>query len=102
MYDFLLQIIVFLSLGFLIYLLARALPRLPEEAAVDGRRDYFGRLVKKLPLERVDVFLNMFFGKALRRMRIMVLKVDNLLNRYLSKVKKSEDKVNGENKNPLR
>ena len=107
MYDFLLQTIVFASLGLVIFLLARTLPRLSEEvASTEVKNHYFDRFIKKLPLEKIDSTLNSFIGKALRRTKIVILKVDNLLNRYLNKNKKNDAKLNTSNeernpKNPV-
>ncbi len=93
MYDFLLQIIFFTSLAFIIYLLARTLPRVSEEEAASGslKENYFDKLIKKLPLDKIDVAFNLFTGKILRRLKIVILKIDNLLNRLLNKTK-SENK----------
>lgn len=101
MYDFLLQIIVFLSLGFIVYLFARALPRVSDETLVAsaGKAGVLDRLLKKLPLAKMDLAINAFWGKALRRFKIVVLKIDNLLNRYISKVKKSDS--NRDNNPPI-
>jgi len=93
MYDFILQIVTFLSLGVLIYLFARALPRINENVSSEPtpRTDYIDKAMKKLPLSKIDSMINLFIGKALRRIKVVVMKVDNVINRHLNKVKKNGD-----------
>lgn len=88
MYDFLLQSTFFLSLGVIVYLLARAVPRVNEEGETAHAPGFFDRLLTKLPLREIDNWLNAFFEKFLRRLRVGLMKLDNLVNQYLSKFKK--------------
>lgn len=101
MYNAILQIIFFTSLGVMIYILARGAMRAEENAptAVPAKPNYFDTLIKKLPLKKIDEFINAVLEKILRKMKIVVMKADNLLNRYISKVKKTGEK-NRENLPP--
>ncbi len=99
MYDFLLQSTFFLSLGVIIYLLARAVPRVNESGEAHHAPGFFDRLLTKLPLKEVDGWLNAFFEKFLRRLRVGLMKLDNLVNQYLKNFKKANG--NGESKKDL-
>lgn len=93
MYSLLLQLITFASLAVIVYLMARAVPRVRDEEI--GRTHAAGRfdaLLSKLPLEKVDAWLNAFFEKTLRKTKVVVLKFDNLLNQYLNRVKRASGK----------
>lgn len=91
MYNFLLQIITFSALAAVVYILARALPRVSEENELAGEKpNSFDRLLKKLPLEEIDKIINAFWGKFLRRFKVVILKIDNLVNKLLNRTKKAE------------
>lgn len=92
MYNAILQIIFFTSLGVMIYILARGAMRVEENAPTAVPANYFDTLIKKLPLKKIDEFINAVLEKILRKMKIVVMKTDNLLNRYISKVKKTGEK----------
>ena len=92
MYDLLLQTSFFLSLGAIIYLLSRAIPRVTETGEVKHAQSRFDRFLMRLPLNKIDGRLNLFFEKILRRMRVSILKLDNLVNQYLNKFKRNSNK----------
>ena len=88
MYNFILQTAIFTSLAALIYLAAATLPRLtdkPEEAK--PVRSLSGWL-SFLPLEKMDNKLNALLERFLRRVKLVVMKLDNFLSRQLGKFKK--------------
>lgn len=94
MYDFILQTTVFASLGFIIYLLARGAARVSDFGVEiePAKPNFFDQVLKKLPLKRIDGFINLMAERSLRKMRIVLMKVDHLLHRSIAKVKKSDDK----------
>lgn len=90
MYSFLVNIILFASLAVMIYLLARALPRITdEEHIIEVHVSFFDRLIDRLPMERIDIVLSSFLEKILRKFKIFFAKLDNLINSHLARVKKS-------------
>lgn len=95
MYDFILQTILILSLTVITFLFARALPRVEEESAGPGHADLLDHWLGRLPLEKMDAFVNSLFSKSLRRLRVIVLKLDNLIHGWLQKVKKASGNGNG-------
>lgn len=87
MYDFILQTIIMLSLTVMIYLVARAVPRVSEAATPANKKDYVGKFFKKIPFDKIDTFLNSLTAKFLRKSKIIVLKLDNLISGSLNKIK---------------
>lgn len=75
------------SLGTIIYLVARAVPRVNENAKFERRENYFDALFKKLPIEKADAFASMIAEKTLRKFKILVLRLDNLLTKQLKNFK---------------
>ena len=87
--DLFLQLALMGSLAAMACLAARALPRVSDEA-MEKRESVVGvfdRALASLPLEKADIAINSFLLKTLRKLKIGVLKVDNLLTTYLNKVK---------------
>ena len=83
MYNFILQTIIMVSLGTVIYLFARAVPRVDNSVTSKQGRDYIEELLNKLPLEKADAFLSALFEKILMKLKVVILKLDNLLTRHL-------------------
>lgn len=105
MYNFILQIIVFSSLGLVIYLMARALPRVSDSGAPPRGPGFFDRLMSRLPMAKIDENINSFFAKFLRRSKVVVMKIDNFINHRLGRLTKKsgggEADKTGENNQQL-
>ena len=87
MYDFLLQTIFFVSLGAVIYLLARAVPRVTEAGEVIHAHGRFDRFLSRLPLRQIDERLNLGFEKTLRTLKVWVMKSGNALDGRMARLK---------------
>src|SRR3990167_4883104 len=87
MYSFVLQSAIFLSLGVMLYLFARAIPRVGERVVPSSSSQYLDKLVKRIPLEKIDNFLSGVTEKVLRKSKIVVLKIDNVVSKNLKKFK---------------
>ena len=88
MYNFILQTIVMFSLGTLIYLAARSLPRVSEtDLSPDSLSDILDQLAKKIPFEKADAAASYYLEVLLRRFKVAVLKLDNLLTKHLQNLK---------------
>ena len=83
MSDFILQTVLFLSLGAMIFLIGRAVPRLGEEAEPKK----ISRFFSNLPVHKFDVALAGFLEKNLRKTRVVLLRVDNSVSGFLKKVR---------------
>lgn len=88
MYNFVLQTIVMLSLGAIIYLFARALPRVSETVSSEPRKNYLEDFLKKFPLEKADAFSSYWLERFLRKLKIVILRFDNLLTKHLQSLKR--------------
>ena len=85
-----------LSLGAIIYLFARALPRVLETASSEPRKNYLEDFFRKFPLEKADAFSSYWLERFLRKLKIVILRFDNLLTKYLRNLKQpaSAEKTN--------
>ena len=91
MYNFILQITIMLSLAVMIYLAARVVPRVSEMPTPTNQKNHVDQLVKKIPLDKIDFFLNSLVAKFLRKSKIFVLKLDNLISNSLNKFKTTNE-----------
>lgn len=80
------------SLGALVYIMARAVPRVGERVNVSSPAKYFDNLIKRIPLEKIDGFLSALAEKSLRKVKIWILKMDNIVSNHLNKFKAVEKK----------
>ncbi|MBI2514912.1 hypothetical protein HYV91_01835 [Candidatus Wolfebacteria bacterium] len=87
MYNFILQFSLMVSLGVMIYLMARALPRVGDEI-VQSEQSKIDQWFSALPLDKIDSAFGNFAEKFLRRFRLILMKLDNLVGGYLHRVKK--------------
>lgn len=88
MINLILQIIVFSSLGLIIYMIARAIPRVPEEVAPSRRSNWVDRMMSKIPMAKIDENINSTFMKFLRKAKVIVMKADNFITDHLGKLTK--------------
>ncbi|MCL4403943.1 hypothetical protein M1432_01180 [Patescibacteria group bacterium] len=94
MVHFILQTVIFLALGAMVYLLAAALPRVGEsEENGPGETSRFMAYI-----ERADEVFQGFWEKSLRRVRVWLLRLDNLITKRLGRFRKEIPK---EGKLPL-
>jgi hypothetical protein len=78
-----------ISLCIVLYLMARALPRIVEEPRAE-KPGFLDRWAHSQIPEKVDVALNGFLLKFLRKLKVLVLKLDNTLSKHLQKVRTDE------------
>lgn len=93
----------------MVYMFIRALPRVADKSEPPTVYDYFDTWIAKFPLHHLDNRLNALLFKFLKRVRVVVMRIDNYLIRHLQQVQKegkqtSEsvqelfDEVNGDRK----
>lgn len=92
MANFAAQLVLTFSLGVIVFLFARALPRVSEEASAptDMLEKKLEQWIARLPLHKIDHSINLFLEKTLRRIRVFISKVDNVVHSLLSKVRSSK------------
>ena len=82
MQNLFLELSLLISLAVIVYLMAAAVPRIEEEETEgdDKKRS-------SLPLDKLDDFLIRNRDKFLRRMKVLVMKTDNLISKQLKSKK---------------
>jgi hypothetical protein len=102
--EFIFTIILMLCLGTALYLVVQALPRV-EEIPGD-EKGFLERWAHSEIPEKIDAAFNTFLLKTLRKVKVLVLKFDNMLAKHLQKIKPEENKrptidfkeISGQNK----
>lgn len=85
---FTIEIAIMVSLAGIIYLLARALPRISDDVSNGPERQ--SRLM--FYVEKLDDFFKAILEKFLRQSRVWILKVDNSVTQKLNRFKKEAPK----------
>lgn len=92
MFSLIPQIILLLCFGLIIWLIIKNLPKVKDEkenhtvetnAILEKRK----KLIHKIPIEKIDAKVNGFLEKAIRRSRIILMKVDTYLQKHLNTLK---------------
>lgn len=78
------------SLSVVLYLMARALPRVVEEPQPE-KQGFLDRWAHSQFPEKLDVAFNGFLLKFLRKLKVLVLKLDNTLSKHLQKARGEEN-----------
>lgn len=96
MTNFILEIALMLSLGIMVYLFGRAVPRIGDEVSPSANK--FDHWFNSLRLEKVDVIFSNFLEKFLRKIKVVLMQMDNVTSNYLDKIRKGNLESNGRNK----
>ncbi len=100
MVHFIVQTLIMAALAVILYLMAKALPRIsdePENSHTEKSRAMFY-------VEKLDILLKTFLEKTLRQVRVWILKFDNFIGQKINRFKKEAPKetklpgAEGENK----
>ena len=83
MYDLVLQIAFMGSIGVIVYLMALAIPRV-QDGPYEGKSGIIGRLASKLPLHKLDESVKSYKDKLLRRLKVIILRLDNFISRRIN------------------
>jgi len=92
MFQYILTLILMLSLGAVLYLVARSLPRVSAEEGKEDKRGLVERWVTSEIPEKADELLNSFLFKLFKRVKLVLLKVDNILGKRIEKVRPANGK----------
>ena len=98
LYSFVLEVIIFLGIGVIILILARALPRIENEVVVSSPRPRKNKILlffKNIPLDKIDDYLNLALHKMLRKLKIAIMRADNLITHKLKSTRSDSSKKNG-------
>ncbi len=102
--EFIFTIILMVCLGTVLYLTVQALPRIEEVPSEE--KGFLERWARSEMPEKIDAAFNNFLLKFLRRTKVLILKLDNVLAKHLQKIKPEENKrpnidfkeISGQNK----
>ena len=86
MLQFIITNIFLLSLGVILYVAVRTLPRIDESVISEKKGAWERWLASGVP-EKIDRAMNGFLFKALRRLKVFLLRADNAVNARLQKIK---------------
>ncbi len=84
MYDLILQLALMVSFAAIVYTIALGIPKVGD---VDAKPSRIRLLIAKLPLHHLDEAISQSKDKVLRRVKIIVMKVDNFISSHLNKDK---------------
>jgi len=87
MVKLILNSIILLSLGAILYIVARTLPRIEENP---GEMPIFKEHWMAKYIEKADVWFQSVLEKFLRRLRVWILKFDNYVSAKLNAFRKDE------------
>lgn len=93
-YNFIFQIGLMVGFGGMIYLIARGIPRIDDRLEEEKEKKQLVHWFSKIPLEKLDASLTIFWEKILRRLRVCLLKMDNCLVSHLRKIKSANQSNN--------
>ncbi len=91
MLKFLLEIVIVCAFGVVVYLFTRMLPRI-DDAHIASKEEKMKGDALSVYLEKIDEWLTIMFEKFLRRVKVWILRLDNLVNEQLNKFKKEPQK----------
>ncbi len=81
MYSFIVNLVLIIAFGVMVYLLASALPRVKASGESGLVRQRLGKSVR---LEKIDEAIKRSYDKLLRRLKVAILKADNIVSRKLN------------------
>lgn len=88
--EFIFTTILMICLGTVLYLTVQALPRIEESPS--DEKGFLERWAHSEVPEKIDAAFNNFLLKFLRKIKVFILKFDNMLAKHLQKIKPEEDK----------
>lgn len=91
MLQFVFEMLIVLSLSVVLYLFARTLPRVSDELEVKNELRFKEHWFVSY-LEKTDEWLKIILEKLLRRIKVWILKLDNVVSDKLGKFKKESQK----------
>ena len=81
MQNLFLELTLLISLATIVYLMSAALPRIEDKK--EGEDSAAGSKRSSLPLDKLDEVLVRMKDKFLRKMKVIVMKADNLISKQL-------------------
>ncbi len=96
LYSFIFETIIFLGIGVIIFILARALPRIEDENAPRiSQKNKFISVIQDIPLDKIDDVIKLAIHKALRKTKILISKIDNFIAEKMESTRPTSNKKDG-------
>jgi hypothetical protein len=89
--EFILTDIVMVSLGAMLYLLARSLPRIHEDEPEESKPTLIERWIMSEIPHKIDRVVTSYSGKTFRKLKVVLLKFDNYLTNRLKTMGTSDN-----------
>lgn len=92
MYNFILQIIIMSSLGIIVYLFGRVIPRvnnIEENILKDSFQFKLDKFIARIPFDKIDISFSTFIEKTLRKIKLLLMKWDNVVTNHIEKMRKT-------------
>ncbi|MEK7634262.1 MAG: hypothetical protein AAB396_00030 [Patescibacteria group bacterium] len=92
MYNFILQIIIMSSLGIIVYLFGRAIPRISnieENITKNSFQFKLDKFIAKIPFDKIDISFSTSIEKTLRKIKLLLMKWDNIVTNHIEKMRKT-------------
>ena len=86
MLRFVLTDLLMLSLGAILYLIVRALPRIEEDHAARAKHSFVHRLLHSAIPHKIDLGINAYAEKFFRKLKVWLMRFDNYLTHRLKKI----------------
>lgn len=90
MIKFILINILLISVGGILYIIARSLPRIEESE--QKKESFLEKFILSSLPHKIDSIINFYTLKFLRRLKITILRLDNYLTEKLKKLTNSSQK----------
>ncbi len=87
MFQFIATNVLMISLGVILYAVVRTLPRIEENPSTPDEKGAWEKWITSGIPEKIDSALNSFLEKSLRRLRILLMKLDNSVTVRLGKIR---------------
>jgi hypothetical protein len=82
-YDLIIQLAFITGVATIVIIIARAIPRVDSAAASGVAERMVDRVLSKIPLAAIDEISSNFFEKTLRKIRVMVLRIENMVTAWI-------------------
>ena len=92
LFQFIVTNIFLISVGTLIYLVVRTLPRIDEHGPAEKKASLLERWMASEVPEKIDETVNTYTGKILRKVKVVLLKVDNVISKRLQKIRPANER----------
>ena len=80
------------SLGTIVYLFGRAIPRvnnIEENISKDYSQNKIDKFIARIPFDEIDISFSIFIEKTLRKIKLLLMKWDNIVTNHIGKMRKS-------------